>query len=116
MMGKMIQRGLFLSSVVLIVSLSACVSDSKPAIIGEWRSEIVNLHFRRDGSVSQICPRGESTVEYSGKYAFIDDTRIQMEMELRRAPLRGVFGVSVKGDQLTLIDEDGNILVFKRYG
>lgn len=100
---------------VVVAAATLLVScSSKSSIVGKWQeigSDDRTMEFFKDGTISDISGDGMSL---GGKYSFVDDDRIKVELD-GIAALRGsmIFRVSISGGELSLTDPEGKILKYR---
>jgi len=101
-----------LTAIALFVSCSA-----KSSILGKWQEfgaktgDNETLEFFKDGTVSLVSKR----MTLAGKYSFVDDDRIKLELGGIGA-LAGpvIMRVSISGGELRLTDTKGEISTYRR--
>ena len=86
--------------------LTSCSKPEQPAVVGRWHEVGTTTvgAFHEDGTV-ELSTGGS---EVSGKYSFITDGKIKIELSGKGAALGPrVYQFTVSGDKMTWIDVDG---------
>jgi uncharacterized protein (TIGR03066 family) len=96
---------------------SACSSKPRDQIIGKWSGKDgetdVNVEFNNDGTMKTEKAAGEPK-SFSGKYKFVDDNTIEMEMDVGDQKQTRKAKVTIEKDKLTLTDEKDKKLEFTK--
>ena len=102
---------------ILIILLTACSSANlQEKIIGQWeiRDETLGItmifEFQEDENLI-IWLEG---IPISGSYTWLDDTTIQMILLITEESQNITGEVKIKGDQLTITNEQGEAETFTR--
>lgn len=109
--------GLFFS-LVFLLGLAACrqkeSTEPQKDIIGKWQSQdgTLTLEFTAEDKVHSIYMSGGIGHEIKSDTIFTDDTHIVGVWE--RSIQVQTWEVHIRGDQMTLIGEDGTQLKFHR--
>jgi hypothetical protein len=93
--------------------LSSCSKPQQPAIVGRWHEVGTSAigAFHEDGTV-ELSSGGS---EVSGKYSFITDGKLKIELSGKGAALGPrVYQFTLSGDKMTWIDVDGQKTEFLR--
>ena len=112
-MRTLLAAFVILLSVVQILLVSSC-SSSADRIVGKW-SKVDNeawSEYFADGTVRIYYPKQDLTL--GGEYSFLDDGRLKVEMSALGFTDISVYGVSIKGDELTFTYESGKTDVYRR--
>jgi uncharacterized protein (TIGR03066 family) len=100
---------------LLIVLLSSAPAPSQAAkykelIVGKWDIGMSTIfEYRQDGTMKMTLKK---TVEINGKYKFISDDTIEVEITVGDKTRSNRLKIAIKDDTMTTTDPDGkqNIL------
>ena len=101
-------------SSVLMVFVAAMLVGCSPknSIVGKWNltsGGYEKIEFFKEGTILSE----QETYRVSGKYSFLDDSRIKVELAIN--PNHPFFyTVSFSGGELTMTDQNGKVLKYKR--
>ena len=107
----------------IYVVLAGCSPKIKSIALGKWRVEGGNqvMEFRNDGTCQGSDSYGRVV---SGKFAFVDAEHVKIELtttsEDKTKGVRlvdqgaGVAKIAVHGDDLSMTEEDGQAMHYKR--
>jgi hypothetical protein len=86
--------------------------DTTHAIIGKWQADDgkTRIEFFSDGTMAIF----DGSMTVGGKYSFLDDGRVKTEMSAHGTSAVEIIQVSVSGDVMTTIDEQGKKVELKR--
>jgi hypothetical protein len=105
---------------IAAIFVAGCSSKPQDLIIGKWKAkkqvgpqkkEIEGtVEFQKDSTL-KIAAEGH---EISGKYVFVDDNTIEVEMTLLGMTKKDKSKVSVTKDTLTVTDSKGEATTYMR--
>ena len=96
---------------LLTILLVACGPNNQEAILGEWNvessntQEVVLMDFQAEGHM--IIWYGKLPIE--GSYTWVDSNTIQITMTNADQTQEIVADVNIRGDRMTLTNEDGDV-------
>jgi uncharacterized protein (TIGR03066 family) len=95
--------------------------DPKPkdAIVGKWictegETKDALVEFTKDGVVKVSLKLGDQDLKFEGKYKFLDDDNIEVEITAGGETHKEKNKVKISKDDMTLTDPKGKEEKFKR--
>jgi uncharacterized protein (TIGR03066 family) len=97
---------------------SACSSKPKDQIIGKWSGKDgetdLTMEFNKDGTMKTEVKGGLVSGSVSGKYKFVDDNTIEMEVDVGDQKQTKKARVTIEKDKMTLTDDKDKKLEYTR--
>jgi len=91
---------------------------NKDLIVGKWEAERngakIVVEFTKDGDMKMKVEKGGQTFDAAGKYKFIDDDNVELEMTAQGQTKKDKNKVAVTKDELTFTNAQGKEEKFKR--
>jgi uncharacterized protein (TIGR03066 family) len=91
---------------------------NKDLIVGKWRAEkdgaVMTVEFTKDGAMKLNAEKGGQKINFDGKYKFVDDDNIEVEMTFMGQTKKEKNKVAINKDELTLTDPEGKVETFKK--
>jgi len=99
----------------LLVLLLACAAVAAPKnaelIVGKWDIGMDTVMvYRKDGTLSMVI----GTIVVNGKYKFISDDTMEVEITLGDKTKKNQLKVAIQGDELTTTEANGKTNKLKR--
>src|SRR5262249_42745690 len=107
-------RAAVLVFLVILVYAAPTVAQggkNKDLIVGKWDIGMETIiEYRKDGTMTMTIRK----VEINGKYKFVEDDTIEVEITFNDKTKKNRLKVAFKDDQMTTTDPDGKTNNLKR--